>query len=187
VNGAIIAFARAAPVRAVLAVFDGLAYLLTQARMHARSERMFPGKRVMFSGSTKFKYPERINMGCNVLIGPYASIGAAGGVEIADHVRISRGAIIETAGLDVSGPLPYIHVMKPIIIGRGAWLGLNSIVLGGVSIGEGAVIAAGAVVTKDVPANAIVAGVPAVQIGARKDADPQSGERRAGTGAVTTF
>lgn len=50
----------------------------------------------------------------------------------------------------------------PITVGAGCWLGARSIVLGGVTIGEGAVVAAGSVVTRDVAANTMVAGVPAV-------------------------
>ncbi len=50
---------------------------------------------------------------------------------------------------------------KPIHIGKRVWLGANVTILQGVTIGENAIVAAGAVVTKDVPANAIVGGVPA--------------------------
>ena len=50
---------------------------------------------------------------------------------------------------------------RPIKIGANAWIGSNSTVLPGVNIGENAVVAAGSVVTRDVPANAVVAGVPA--------------------------
>jgi maltose O-acetyltransferase len=51
---------------------------------------------------------------------------------------------------------------KPIVIGHGTWIGAESIILGGVTIGDGCIVAAGAVVTKDVPSNVLVAGVPAV-------------------------
>ena len=51
--------------------------------------------------------------------------------------------------------------MKPVLIDENAWLGANSTVLPGVTVGKNAVVAAGAVVTKDVPANTVVAGVPA--------------------------
>lgn len=49
----------------------------------------------------------------------------------------------------------------PIRVERGAWIGAHATILAGVTIGENAVVAAGAVVTKDVPANSIAAGVPA--------------------------
>jgi acetyltransferase-like isoleucine patch superfamily enzyme len=118
--------------------------------------------------TTAFKYPERIQMGDHVLVGPYATIGAMGGITIEDHVRISQGAFIETASLSLGEPLPYPHVARSITIGRGAWIGANAMVLGGVTVGEQAVIAAGAVVTKDVPPDTIVAGVPARPVGQRQ-------------------
>ncbi|MGF6094392.1 DapH/DapD/GlmU-related protein [Pseudomonas sp. 18175] len=51
---------------------------------------------------------------------------------------------------------------RPIVVGNGCWIGARSIILGGVTIGDGAIVAAGAVVTRDVPTNTLVAGVPAV-------------------------
>ncbi|MDZ7891010.1 MAG: DapH/DapD/GlmU-related protein [Rhodoferax sp.] len=50
---------------------------------------------------------------------------------------------------------------KSITIGNGCWIGAKSIILGGVSVGPGSVVAAGSIVTRDVPANVLVAGVPA--------------------------
>ncbi len=77
-----------------------------------------------------------------------------------DHVHLSKGVYVETAGLDFSAPLPYPHVHKPITIGEGVWIGADAIILGGVTIGAGSVIGAGAVVSKDVPARSIVTGQP---------------------------
>jgi maltose O-acetyltransferase len=51
--------------------------------------------------------------------------------------------------------------VRPVTIGNGAWLGARCTILPGVNVGEGAIVAAGAVVTHDVPANTMVAGVPA--------------------------
>jgi len=51
---------------------------------------------------------------------------------------------------------------RSILVENGCWIGARSVILGGVTIGEGAIVAAGAVVTRDVPANTLVAGVPAV-------------------------
>lgn len=51
---------------------------------------------------------------------------------------------------------------RAIVVGNGCWVGAKSVILGGVTIGDGAIIAAGAVVTRDVPAHTLVAGVPAV-------------------------
>ncbi len=53
----------------------------------------------------------------------------------------------------------------PVVIGDRVWVGTRAVVLKGVTIGDGAVVAAGAVVSKDVPAGAVVAGIPARQVG----------------------
>ncbi|MEN8583649.1 DapH/DapD/GlmU-related protein [Burkholderia sp. RS01] len=60
-----------------------------------------------------------------------------------------------------------------VAIGRDVWIGGASVVLSGLSIGEGAIVAAGAVVTKDVPAYAIVGGNPAKQLGQRFASDEE--------------
>lgn len=110
--------------------------------------------------TTEIKYPGNIQLGHNVAIGPNCTLGAMSPIRIGDYVRISKGAVIETAGLDLSTGRPYTHRAKPIVIEDGAWIGSNAIVLGGVTIGENAIVGAGAVITKDVPPNAIVVGAP---------------------------
>lgn len=110
--------------------------------------------------STEIKYPDNIQFGHHVAIGPNCTLGAMSSIRIGDYVRISKGAVIETAGLDLSTGRPYKHRANPIVIEDGAWIGSNAIVLGGVTIGENAIVGAGAVITKDVPPNAIVVGAP---------------------------
>ncbi|CAN5833084.1 hypothetical protein BH11PSE12_BH11PSE12_00300 [soil metagenome] len=108
------------------------------------------------------KYPENIFLGNNVVIGVNASLGAHSPIKLGDHVHLSRDVHLETAGLDFDGKsLPYRHISKPITIEQGVWIGSRATILGGVKIGEFAIIAAGSVVTKDIPAFAIAAGVPA--------------------------
>jgi maltose O-acetyltransferase len=85
-------------------------------------------------------------------------LGASAPIVLGDHVRLSKGVVIETAGLDFRAAPPYCHRAKPITIGHGVWLGAGAIVLGGVSIGDHAVIGAGTVVTRDVPQRAVVVG-----------------------------
>lgn len=148
---------------------DRTIYLVNRARAQNRVRLYFPGRQVICDVTTDFKYPERIRCGERILIGPYSSLGALGGIELGDDVRISRGVVIETASLAIDHPLPYAHTAKPIHIGAGAWIGANAVILGGVTIGSQAVVAAGAVVTKDVLPNMIVAGTPAKPIGQRID------------------
>lgn len=81
-------------------------------------------------------------------------------VEIGNNCKISWDVIIMDSDLH---PLPGETQVdsKPIIIKDNVWIGCRVIILKGVTIGSGAIIAAGAVVTKDIPANSIAAGVPA--------------------------
>jgi maltose O-acetyltransferase len=115
--------------------------------------------------TVEVKYPTNIHVGDRLIVGPESTLGAFGGITMGDDVRISKGVVIETAGLDIKAGLPYQHVCKPIVIGSGVWIGARAIVLGGVTIGDGAIIGAGAVITKDVPAKSIVVGAASRVIG----------------------
>lgn len=92
-----------------------------------------------------------------------ATIDCSQSIKIGSHCAIAYGAIIkdsdEHAILDEQGNKN--EYTKPIVIGNKVWIGTNAIILKGVTIGDGAIIAAGAVVTHDVPSHTIVAGVPA--------------------------
>jgi len=108
--------------------------------------------------TVEIKYPENIRIGDSVSIGPYCCLGAKSPIIIENYVRISRGVQIETARLAMREPPPYRHTSRPITIRQGAWIGTNAILLGGVEIGEGAIIGAGVVVRKDVPPGAVIVG-----------------------------
>lgn len=88
------------------------------------------------------------------------------GVFMGDNVWIGPGALICTINhpLDKEGRRKHLGIARPIIIGNDVWIGGNVTVLPGVHIGNNVVVAAGAVVTKDVPDNTLVAGVPARKI-----------------------
>jgi len=126
---------------------------------YARYRYYFPaGGDSFLHGHSEVKYPENISIGNHVIIGPGCTLGGHSKITIGDHVRISKDVIIETAGLDLSGDLPYRHTSKPISIGKGVWLGARSVVLGGVTIGEHAVVGAASVISKNVPDYAVVVG-----------------------------
>jgi acetyltransferase-like isoleucine patch superfamily enzyme len=110
--------------------------------------------------------PNELEMGDGSFIGR-ASLYCTGGVKIGKNVNISDGAVVITAKHDVNSPA-FEALYEPIVINDWAWIATNAIVLAGVTIGEGAVVAAGAVVTKDVAPYSIVGGNPAKVIGERK-------------------
>ena len=97
-------------------------------------------------------------MGNGVITGSECSIGSIAPVTIGELVRISKNVTIETATLDFTTALPYKHIAKPITIGCGVWLSSGVTVLGGVSIGDYAIIGAGAVIAKNVEPYAVVVG-----------------------------
>jgi acetyltransferase-like isoleucine patch superfamily enzyme len=103
-----------------------------------------------------------IRVGQKVFINQCCTIYDMGGVDIADLVMIGPNVNIITAGhpLEPANRRAYIEA-KPIIIERNVWIATAATILGGVRIGENSVVGAGAVVTKDVPPNSFVAGVPA--------------------------
>jgi acetyltransferase-like isoleucine patch superfamily enzyme len=104
----------------------------------------------------------------NLSIGDFSTLGRVeialhDKVTIGKHVCINDGVVILSASHDVLDPL-WQHKKAPISIGDYAWIATNAIILPGVSIGKGAVVGAGAVVSKNVSDFAIVIGNPAKEI-----------------------
>lgn len=124
-----------------------------------RARALFPtNPDVVCSWTTEVKHPENITLGKNVCIGTECTIGAQAPIFIGDDVLFSKGVIVETGSADISTPLPYAKMAKPIRIERGVWLGARVIVLGGVTIGANSIVSAGTVVRKSVPPNSFVVG-----------------------------
>ena len=84
-----------------------------------------------------------------------------GGIKIEDDVLIGPRVNLTTENHPLNPSDRRALITKPIVIRRRAWIGAGATILPGVTIGENAVIAAGAVVSKDVPANSVFGGVPA--------------------------
>lgn len=114
---------------------------------------------------------EGLKIGNNSSIGPYSYIGCSGYIEIGDNVMLSPRVSIYAENHHFEDPSISIKDQgvkrSAIKIEDNCWIASNSIILAGVTIGEGSVIAAGSVVTKDVPAYSVVAGVPAKVIKSR--------------------
>jgi acetyltransferase-like isoleucine patch superfamily enzyme len=102
----------------------------------------------------------KVSIGNGSVINHGCLLYATGGLVIGDNVSISSGAWLVTGTHDMNDPL-FPDRYMPIVIGNYAWIGARATVLAGVTIGEGAVVMAGAVVTRDVPPYAVVGGVPA--------------------------
>lgn len=78
-----------------------------------------------------------------------------------DGCQIGHNVVFATLNHDIAPERRANTYPAPIVLGKNVWIGSNSTILQGVTIGDNAIVAAGAVVTKDVPANTIVGGVPA--------------------------
>ena len=103
-------------------------------------------------------------IGKNVFINHACSFLDMGGITIEDHVLLGPKVNLITENHPLDPTDRRALICKPIVIKRNAWIGAAATILPGVTIGENAVVAAGAVVAKDVPANTVVGGTPARHI-----------------------
>lgn len=117
------------------------------------SVRMFPPFHTAFGKFTKVGKGVFVNFGCTFL--------DRGGITLGDDVFIGPNVQLITENHPEQPQNRRNVYARPISIGRGVWIGAGAIILPGVTVGENSIIGAGAVVKKDVPANVIVAGVPA--------------------------
>jgi acetyltransferase-like isoleucine patch superfamily enzyme len=103
-----------------------------------------------------------IRIGRNVFINQNCTPYDLGGIDIADDVMIGPNVSIITSGHPLEpSKRRSVTIGKPIMIERNVWIAAGATIIGGVTIGENSVVAAGSVVTKDVPTNTLVGGNPA--------------------------
>jgi len=118
-----------------------------------------------------FTHTYGIKIGHRFSINTGTIIDGRGGITIGDGVMIGPHTAIYSSDHDftqLGRPMASLdHIMTPVVIKDDVWIGAHVCITGGITIGHGAVIAAGAVVTKDVEDDMIVAGVPAKSIGKR--------------------
>jgi acetyltransferase-like isoleucine patch superfamily enzyme len=153
-------------------------YIWLVSRIHSHHIRDFIYKDIMgvkmaktvtIYSCVEFRDPFKITIGEGSSIGDNVILDGRNEINIGKSVNFSSNVSIWTEQHDHRDPYFRCETQSksPVIIGDRCWLGPNSIILHSVKIGEGAVVAAGAVVTKDVPPFCIVGGIPAHVIGTR--------------------
>ncbi|MBM6665602.1 sugar O-acetyltransferase [Flavonifractor plautii] len=104
---------------------------------------------------------KNIHIGKNVFINMGCKFQDQGGIFIGDGALIGHNVVLATLNHAASPKDRGSMIPAPIRIGKNVWVGANAVILPGVTIGDGAIVAAGAVVNRDVPENTVVGGVPA--------------------------
>ncbi|MDG1143827.1 MAG: acyltransferase [Burkholderiales bacterium] len=108
--------------------------------------------------------PESISLGSFIDLGEFVILRGGGGVTIGNRVLIAAGVAILSEGHPVDLPRWRQVRSSAVCIGNDVWIGANAVILPGVSLGDGVVVAAGAVVSRDVAPYTVVAGIPAREI-----------------------
>ena len=129
---------------------------------------------IMIMEGFHIRTPKGITIEDGVSIGPKVLLDGRKGLTIGKSAVIAYEAIIWTLNHDYND-LNFCGKGAPVEIGEYAWICSRSIVLPGIKIGKGAIVASGAIVTKNVPDYAIVAGIPAKIVGQREIKDYQYG------------
>ena len=123
------------------------------------------GNDVIICSGFRIHVARNFSVGNNVRIGEKCRFSAIGGISIGNNVSFGPEVIIWSSNHNYYCPesLPFDEhsKLKPVTIEDNVWIGARSCIAPGVTVGEGAVIAMGAVVTKDVPSGAVVGGNPA--------------------------
>lgn len=117
------------------------------------------------------KVGKKVSIGQGTVINWDCMLYVTGGLSIGKQVSISAGTWLVTGSHEMNNPC-FPAIFKPIVIEDYVWIGMRATILGGITIGKGAVVMTGAVVTRDVPPYAVVGGVPARVITQRQLREP---------------
>jgi acetyltransferase-like isoleucine patch superfamily enzyme len=171
--------------RLVLAVLDPRAWAhLFRMVNHWNHTHVAPLRRIRrgpgaaISPDAAFANPERISLGARARIGARATLWAgpgAGRIVIGDDALFGPDVLVTAAGYRFNDGGPVTDQLMDeadVVIGDDVWIGAKAVLLPGARVGDGAVVAAGAVVRGAVPAFAVVAGVPAKVVGQRRRGGP---------------
>ena len=129
------------------------------------------GKKAHIHMGIQFFDPSNIEIGEGTIIGQNAFLDGRDKLKIGAHVDIASDVLIYNSEHDINS-VDFKPINAPVVIGDYVFIGPRAIILPGVKIGKGAIIAAGAVVTKDIEEFVIAGGVPAKPIGERKNKEP---------------
>jgi len=132
------------------------------------------GTNPLFITFSKFFIPKNIFIGKDVFINQQCIFVGEDKITIGDNVKIGFRCMLITSNNEIymdEKERKRVHYHEPIVIERDVWIGSGATILPGVTVGEGSVVAAGAVVTKDVPARTLVGEVPARIIKTIKPSD----------------
>ena len=121
------------------------------------------GKGVLIKPRVQIEFPWKLKVGNHVWIGEGVWIDNLAEVTIEDQVCISQGAYLLTGNHNYKKPT-FDLITSPILLKEGSWVGAKSTVCPGVTVGKGAILTVGSIATKDLEANSIYQGNPAVKI-----------------------
>lgn len=138
-------------------------------RLGAQSSILM-GQRI-YAGSLR-KGGESVSIGAHTIINQDCLLYTKGGLHIGENVSVSAEACFMTGSHLMDDP-DFIDIYRPIVVDDYAWIGCRATILGGVTIGRGAVVMAGAVVSRDVDPFTVVGGVPARPVAKRQLTDPR--------------
>lgn len=146
-------------------------YQYCEDRIHRAGDFRYFGERAKVEAGSTILARERCHIGDGAAISSGCYINGVGGFHLGNYAGMAAECVVLTTEHRFMGavqlPFDRVRQVKPVRIGDYAWIGQRSMILAGVKIGEGAVVAMGSVVTKDVPDFAIVGGNPAEVIGKR--------------------
>ena len=139
-----------------------LHFRIIRNRIVFRSRGAKLGKRVLIYGPVYVSGSlSNLKIGDGSRIGHWVTLNLSDKITIGRNTHVSGGVMIHTSSLYVSEVPRMRHYTQQVVIGDNVWVASNAIILPGTKIGDNSVVAAGSVVTRDVPPNTLVGGVPA--------------------------